>query len=783
MFEENLLADPEFHTPADIDVLIGVDLFAGLFSGEAHTTQEGTVHVKTFFGIVFAGPAALQLPSQQPSFQPVISAFIDAELPGLSQQFDRFYEAEAAASTILFCANTEFSQQPRPLVEPTINAATLPIPEHFERFWALEEFAPKPHLTPDEVYCEEFYKQTTTQLDNKRYQVRLPFRPNHPPLGESRSQAEKRFVALEKRLDRDAVFAEQYRKFMKDYEDAGHMIPVTAPSPTDSFQGYYCPHHGVLKESSSSTKLRVVFDASAKSSTGLCLNDILLNGQKLQKDIRHVLLHFRRHPIAISADIRQMYLQIELHPDDWFYQLILWRKDKNEPILTYALATVAFGIKSSPFHALRTLKKLAQDFGHRFPKAAAIILNATYMDDIQFGASTEEEAQGLIEELIGLLACGGFTMHKWFSSHPQVLSTLPAEKLETPKLKFSQEENPWFSVLGIQWDGKGDEFSYEVNFRPHAETKRGILSMIASIYDPNGWLAPVIFRAKLFVKALFLLKQPWDAVVPLEMSQRWKEFFTELQEIRQIRIPRCLPAPNASHYELHCFVDASQKGYGCVLYLRSSPSPDSPATSVSLIMSKTRVAPITPVTLPRLELCGALLAETLLRANLHILHDHYDAAKIHCWTDSTIVLHWINTPPHELQTFVANRVAKIRELDHLITWHHVRSEDNVADLCSRSIAPADIVHNEFWWHGPAWLTKPDKEWPTFSPLPTPNTADLELKKCIAIELVSTAEQVTQQPTPEEESDARMEYALTLISKNDSELSKLQADYESLMGGS
>ncbi|EFA02786.1 hypothetical protein TcasGA2_TC008524 [Tribolium castaneum] len=215
------------------------------------------------------------------------------------------------------------------------------------------------------------------------------------------ANAFRRLQSIERRLIKNPLLYEDYKAFMNEYLDLGHMQLLTNGNSSD---GYYIPHHCVIKADSPSTKLRVVFDASCPSSEGKSLNDSLFVGPKLQKDILTILSRFRVHPIVFTADIRQMYRQILILPEHRKFQKILWRNSPQEPVQEYQLNTVTYGVSSSPFLAIRTLGELASLEKTRFPLASEVLVNDVYIDDIITGCSSIAEAHNLRDELIDLLS-------------------------------------------------------------------------------------------------------------------------------------------------------------------------------------------------------------------------------------------------------------------------------------------------------------------------------------------------------------------------------------------
>lgn len=227
-----------------------------------------------------------------------------------------------------------------------------------QQFWNLEEIPQRDIKAPEDVQCEKIYCQTTRRLETGRYVVSLPFCNNPLPKFEnSKLPALRRFHSLGKRLLLDPALRLKYCQAIQEYLDDGHM---ELASPSDE-HAYYLPHRCVVKPDSATTQVRVIFDASSKDSNNLSLNDTLMTGPKLQKDISAVLLNFILPSVVMTADIKGMYRQILINPSHYTFQRILWRFSPNQPLKEYFLKTVTFGVNSSPYLALRTIKQLAND--------------------------------------------------------------------------------------------------------------------------------------------------------------------------------------------------------------------------------------------------------------------------------------------------------------------------------------------------------------------------------------------------------------------------------------
>ena len=568
-----------------------------------------------------------------------------------------------------------------------------------QRFWELEE-VPKfePPCPPEAQECDLIFQSTTSRLPTGRFCVRLPFRQNHPPLGSSSQLAHRRFLHLERKLNHNPDLRSAYLKFMAEYESLGHMQKTTLTLDSLTHNHYVIPHHGIWQKGPSGMKLRAVFDASAKTSTGTSLNSILHTGPRLQSDITHIINRFRKHLYVMTADIEKMYRQINVHPDDQQYQLILWRTDSQLPVEIFKLSTVTYGESCSPYLALRTLQELVKLEGTQFPAAAEVLQHGRYVDDIFFGRDDLEELRSLQKEIIEVLSRGCFFLKKWATNHQTLLAHEPASNLANPLL-FSDDSNQSLKTLGIVWYPILDSFSYRFSAEDLDHwTKRSLLADSAKLFDPLGWIAPVILKFKALFQQTWVRHIEWDSTLPSDILQDWKSIRNQLPQLSSFHLPRFL---GTGTLELHGFSDASQLAYAAVVYARTI-APDGSVT-VQLLMAKTKLAPIRQLSIPRLELCGAQLLTQLVA---HIRRDFSPEIPIFLWTDSTTVLAWIKSMPRKWTSFVGNRIGLIHELCPGIPWYHVKSAENPADVASRGLSPLDILSNNLWLKGPTFLSNP-----------------------------------------------------------------------------
>ncbi|XP_065075451.1 uncharacterized protein LOC135699156 [Ochlerotatus camptorhynchus] len=660
------LADPMFNKSEQIDMVLGAKHFHSFFpsTSRLQLAENLPMLVDSVFGWVVTGSASMVHPAQQQASNPSIVA-----------------------------------------------VSMLTLEESIERFWKTEELTVSNNYSIEERHCEDYYQSTTSRDTTGRYIVRLPRKPDFDAmLGESRTSALRRFEQLERRLDRDQQLKEEYHNFMKEYLSLGHMRLVETDDGIHS-NTYYLPHHPVMKEESTTTKVRVVFDGSARTSTGFSLNEALCVGPVVQDDLLAIILRFLTYPVALVSDAAKMYRQVLLHPDDCPLQCIFFRFSKDSPVQTYMLLTVTYGLAPSSFLATRTLQQIATDEGDAYPLAGPSIRKNFYVDDFIGGANSIEEAVQLRGELSELLEKGGFVLRKWTSNRLEVLQGLENDQIGTQSsLHFSPNES--IKALGIRWEPESDQlrFDSQIQQREDQPTKRSILSDIARLFDPLGQIAPVVVTAKILMQELWSLSCGWDDPVPHAIQLKWDNFRRELPKIATYRIDRYAFLPEA-RVELHTFADASTAAYGACTYVCCENALG--VVKIRLLASKSKVAPLKRLTIARLELCACVLAAHLYHRIKESINIHVSAS--YFWSDSSVCIYWLRAPPSSWKTFVANRVSEIQHYTHGGRWNHISGSENPADLVSRGMSVEEFVKNEAWKHGPSWLAHPQQSWPISNP--------------------------------------------------------------------
>ncbi|XP_062707261.1 uncharacterized protein LOC134287949 [Aedes albopictus] len=600
------LADPSFHEPSHVDLLIGMDWFYDIMK-----------------------PGCLKIDDNLPSLH-------DSKLGWL------------VGGKLLDCSSN--------LVLNSCAVRVDPVEELVQKFWEVEGVSSELVLSSEEEQCESQFASTHRRDDSGRFIVHLPLKDNASQLSDSRTMALRRFFMLESKLQRHPELKAQYDVFMDEYESLGHCREVQERDDPPGVLKWYLPHHAVLRPSNTTTKCRVVFDASAKVA-GLSLNDVLMTGYNVQSDLLSIILRFRRYRYVMSTDVAKMYRQVAVDPAFTPLQRIFWRKSPQDPLRVLELTTVTYGTASAPFLATRSLLQLARDERETFPLASAVVEKNVYIDDALFGSDDFLQACELRDQLIALLQSGGMHLHKWSSNTSQLLSPIPSEDRDSCASFSESGLNEVIKTLGLMWNPSTDEFLFRSSPSEKASrpTKRQVLSKIAKIYDPLGLISPVVVLAKIVMQKLWISKLNWDDPLDDTLLNEWENFLMSLPTSEQIRIPRHVLSNKAVRYELHGFADASQKAYGACVYVRSI-FPDGTA-STKLVSAKSKIAPISPLTIPRKELLAALLLSRLIRKVESALEMSFSSIVL--WSDSQVVLAWLRKPLGNLQTFVRHRVAEI----------------------------------------------------------------------------------------------------------------------------
>ena len=576
-------------------------------------------------------------------------------------------------------------------------------------------------IRPDECSVYDNFEKGIL-YNGERYQVSLPWKESHPPLPDNYDLALRRLNGLLRRLRQSPEILHQYNAVIQDQVSKGMVETVAESKENNVRQIHYLPHHAVLREDKATTKLRVVYDASAKTK-GPTLNDCLYAGPKFGQNIMDIMLRFRVHKVAVAADIEKAFLMIAVAPEDRDVLRFLWvdNVDKQVPdIVAFRFTRVVFGVSSSPFLLNATIRHHMKRYSTVCPQFVETFLRSIYVDDVSYGADDADSAYELYKKSKQILAEGGFNLRKFVSNSVSLSQNI--QQNESELSQGSPEGNAHLKdlmggnqgpqdgeqkVLGIRWNFIQDELIFDLhelaNLVKRTEpTKRQIITITTKFYDPLGFISPVVIRFKVLFQAMCVHKIGWDDPLTGELLSQWKSLVSTFQGVAT-SIPRCyflLSERLSSTCSLQGFCDASSAAYAAVVYLKIESEV---GNVVNFVASKTRVAPTTKQTIPRLELLSALLLSNLISNVSIALMPEVELKESCCYTDSKVALYWIKGTEKEWKPFVENRVNEIRRLVPPTCWSHCPGRENPADLPSRGMTPMELAGSKLWRYGPHWL--------------------------------------------------------------------------------
>lgn len=557
------LADVDFDVPAPINAILGAEIYANIIGTNLYKHKNGAIMQSTSFGHIILGTF-------------VVKKNYSSDLPILSIMHNNdINEIESECISKALC-----------------------------KFWEIEEINKyEMLLNKEQQMVEDLFVKTHYRNANGRYVVTIPIKPNPENLGESKAIAYRQFMQLERRLQRNNDLKQKYIDYMRENQKQGYM--QLAEKPANPNLCYWIPHHPILK------KFRIVLNASMMTSANESLNSIQMIGGKLQFDSQLQTMRFRRHRYAIITDIIKMFNQVFLNQEQWDLHRIFWREAPDEPLKEYVMTVVIFGEASSPYNAVRAMIQNARDYAENYPEAAEAIEKSFYMDDGMFGCENINELKILCKEVEFVLGQGGFSLKGWASNSKEVEAYMNTSVSNEVILG----ENDETKILGLRWLKSTDELSIFVKQmeKPKSITKRTILSDIAKLFDPNGFISPVIVRAKMLMQDIWRLKDCiWDDEVPESIKREWTEIYANLPLLSDFKIKRWLQIDSKSEVQIHGFCDACEKAYGTSIYIRAKN--EAGEIFCTLLSAKSKVAPLKPVTIPRLELLGALMLSEQIKA-------------------------------------------------------------------------------------------------------------------------------------------------------------------------
>ena len=455
-------------------------------------------------------------------------------------------------------------------------------------------------------------------------------------------------------------------------------------------------------------KVPRVCNAAAKF-RGTSLNDMLLTGPDLLQNLVGIIFRFREHPIALTADIEAMFLQVKMPPQDCKVLRFLWTNHPDDPISMYEYTRHIFGAKSSPTCANFALQRNAKDNEKVHPVTAKTNQRNFYMDHFAKSVKTEEEARFVYQDVRETLKLGGFNLLKWICNNEAVFNSIPGKDRSDAVNKTFEAEPHTSSLLGLQWKVEADKLEVcrgsdeEV---PVKITQRAVLSFVASVFDPLGLFAPYTMRMRMLLKTIWAKTgHQWDPEIDDNDQAVFLLWANEMNQLPSSPLRRRYFMSQIDRVDLHIFSDASLDSMCIVAYMRALTSN---GTEVSFVTGKCRIAPMKQQTIPKLALQAALYS-VRLRQLIEKEHDIKMDSVTH-WTDSLTVLRWLHAAHKKQQVFVANRVREILDQSTVDEWRHVKGSMNPADIETRSVTPEQLRKSE-WLNGPAWLEDEPQNWP------------------------------------------------------------------------
>lgn len=521
----------------------------------------------------------------------------------------------------------------------------------------------------------------------------------------------KRLICLEKKMEKDPALASAVNQMIRDYLLKGYVKKVCPTIDPTKEDGWFLPTF-VVKNHNKPSKLRIVWDAAAKF-RNIALNSLILKGPDLTANILSVLFRFQERRIAIAGDIKEMYHQVGVKESDRKYLRFLHRENSFEKPTIYEMQVMVFGAACSGFCAQYILNKNADRFQETFPEAVESIKSSHYVDDLLDSADSEELVLSLANRIRQIHAEGGFIIRNWLSNSSVVMKTLNGENSQSDKMISLLEEDRE-KVLGMWWRPTQDVFTFSLKYNKTEDavmrgetipTKRQMLKLIMSVFDPLGFLSHFLTLPKILMQDVWRSNINWDEAIKTEQFEQWSLWLRELPSIEKLSIPRAYFSSNVLEVEMHTFVDASEEAYAACVYFKAAINN---TAECRLVTSKSRVAPIRSCSIPRLELQSAVLGSRL--AN-RVMKDHrFNVIRKIFWSDSRTVLAWIRSDHRKYHQYVACRVGEIIELTDIRDWRWVPTNQNISDRATRKVVP-EIASDDCWFKGPDFLYQCEDQWP------------------------------------------------------------------------
>lgn len=612
---------------------------------------------------------------------------------------------------------------------------TTPCPNYFKLSQKYTDDSVKKNVMNDIFYSTPKDNETTMSWEDRRFleimnngihkndsgnwEMPLPFRSPKVVMPNNRKQALNRLLGLLRTFKKKPQMERDYFEFFGKVLERGHAVLVPPEEleenqrdPKTTGQTWYLPHFGVYHPKKPK-QIRVVFDSSCEFK-GVSLNKELLAGPDMMNSLLGVLMRFRQENVGAVCDIEQMFHSFHVDPKHRDFLRFLWfrNNDPSQEIVEYRMVVHLFGNGPSPAVATFGLRKTADEGEEEHgTKVKTFIHQDFYVDDGLTSQPTDKDAIELIKGAQATLSSASLRLHKVASNSVAVMEAFPTEDRvkDVRDMDLRHDTLPPQRSLGVQWDLQKDTFTFSVSLEEKPFTRRGVLSVVNSVYDPLGLAAPVVLIGKLLLQHLVIVGKEkqndmplgWDDPLPENLKRRWQCWRDELPELENVSVQRCYHPKSFNRVirsEVHAFSDASKDATGAAVYLRQVDGTG--AVSVTLAYGQAKVAPTRPITIPRLELCAAVLstqAVKRLKKELSI-----EIHEVIFYTDSKVVLGYVKNETRRFHVYVANRVQLIRDASEPHQWRYVDTTENPADLATRGVTATALMQSN-WLNGPPFL--------------------------------------------------------------------------------
>ncbi|XP_058449200.1 uncharacterized protein LOC131429170 [Malaya genurostris] len=591
--------------------------------------------------------------------------------------------------------------------------------ELMKQYYSIEEAAVATPLESEEDRRARAILEKTTQRVDGGFETGLLWKYDRPSFPNSYPLALRRMYSLEKRLAKEPELQQRVNTLLTEYESKGyaHRITQEELNMTKPERVWYLPI-GIVRNPKKPDKIRLIWDAAARVH-GVSLNDMLLKGPDMLASLFAVLLRFRQRSVAVCGDIREMFHQIRIVSQDKQSQRFVYRENPDQLPQIYVMDVATFGATCSPCSAQFVKNKNAQEFASKFPRAAEAIEKAHYVDDFLDSVDTVEEAVRLVKDVKYVHDQGGFDIRNFLSNSADVLQGLgETQSTQVTSVTLSRMAD-MDRVLGVIWIPATDVFAYDIVLKDDlvklltegiTPTKRQVLRLVMSLFDPYGLIAHFTIHGKILMQHIWRSGSDWDEKIVEGLQGLWNSWIMLLKRLNEVRVPRCFfggaSSGLPSAIQLHVFVDAGELAYACVAYLRIIQDG---TVRCALVAAKTKVAPLKPLSIPRLELQAGLIGVRLMDNICAVLD--LPLEKRYVWTDSRTILSWIKSDSRRYHSFVGFRVGEILNISSMDEWRYVPSKLNVADDATKWGSGPSFSPNSRWYSGPTFLYLSETQWP------------------------------------------------------------------------